>query len=690
MKIKKIGTRNFKNAPDMELPLDTITVLLGENGKGKSSLLHSLSYVLNGTSPDDPIRHGEEYMSVMAVLDDGQNTKIERIMCPSDAYQINGKEEKEKSFLKEVQKLHTNAVNHQEELLIGSHSNDYFLDKDDSILWKFLETGKLDNARIHGTKELEVELADGTTLYMRKSQPSKVMVDGKKVTAKVANEMIEKRMQGDGKGLNLVISSKVLSAMENGDFSKYLISMIPMKSTFQDLANMMNLGLEQRKVLEPLFPLAPAPVSVSHIASAYKTLFTARTEVARQMETWKKKSDYSGQLPIIDKDTVKKRLNEAQGKLGAAKQIESAWDVYEKRIQERENSTSTLKEWTNEYLKIEDVRPIAPDVWNQLLAEEERLGTNINAKRKQKGTLENQKRLLMDMLENLNTSRCPLCDKLTCTTDKSSVRQDLENSLQEITESISESEGEIQTLESELQKLLDEKERLNYINEIRKKKVDAYEKIMQFKATIPEVPVKPDAVPDITELEKESERCSRYLEECALYEDCQNAEKQYKEFQEIYELYNGLVKLCEPKKGALTQMILSVILDPFKNHCNTFLKSIYGGYEIVFEMTEEGLKVLCTTKNNPSFTSVDALSKGEKMLVVLALMDMVSSITNSRMICFDDMEQFDTETIELLMKLLIQPEIMERYDHILLAPVNHKSISDIFQKYSLQVSIVNL
>lgn len=75
MKIKKIVTSHFKNAPDMELYLDKINVLTGENGKGKSSMLHALRYALNGKLPEDPIRHGTDSVSVKAVLDDGQNTK---------------------------------------------------------------------------------------------------------------------------------------------------------------------------------------------------------------------------------------------------------------------------------------------------------------------------------------------------------------------------------------------------------------------------------------------------------------------------------------------------------------------------------------------------------------------------------------------------------------------------------------
>lgn len=690
MKIKKIVTSHFKNAPDMELYLDKINVLTGENGKGKSSMLHALRYALNGKLPEDPIRHGTDSVSVKAVLDDGQNTTLERVFYVSDAFQINGKEEKEKFFQKEAQKYHQRMLANGGNALFGKNTNPYFLKQNPEVFWQFFETGRIENTRIHGIKEAEVTLPDGTSLYCRKSQPSKLMIDGKKATAKATRVMLENRMQGDAKGLDLILSSEVLGAIESSDFTRYLIGMIPVQCDFENLSVLANLTQEEKSVLEPLFPKAPNPIAVSDVASAYKKLFTMRADLGREKEEWYKKSLYAGTVPNLNKRSVQEKLKEIQGKLGAAGQIQNAWKVYEVRKQERQQAVDTLKKWIQEYNSMGDIRSVDERRYHDLIDEERNLQNEIIQDKQMEASMAQQNQLLEKMLHNLDTAICPLCDSLVCTTDKSSCRADLENSIRNNKGILSKNHAQIKRKEERLKSIRMGLEQMREADALWKQKVSLYQKIESYKKNLPQMPEMPETLPDTKTLIAESQNYEQALQEVTLYENCKKAEENYHTISETYDLYHQLVLKCEPKKGLLTQMILKLVLDPFKDHCNSFLKSVYGNYEVKFEMTEEGLKIYAKTRNNPFFTLVQSLSKGEKMLVIMALMDMVSSVANSRLLCFDDLEQFDSETIDQLMKLLTRPEIMQRYDHILLAPVNHNSITEIMKKYQMQVNIVSL
>ena len=67
------------------------------------------------------------------------------------------------------------------------------------------------------------------------------------------------------------------------------------------------------------------------------------------------------------------------------------------------------------------------------------------------------------------------------------------------------------------------------------------------------------------------------------------------------------------------------------------------------------------------------------MLVSLALMDMVSAISNTRMLFFDCLEALDEEAIDALLSLLQRSDVQERYDHIIIALVGHESIMNVLK-----------
>ena len=131
MKIKNLKVKNFKSCPDGVYALSGINVLLGENGKGKTSLQMALRYLLNGTLPEDPIRHGEDHLAVSAVIDDGQDTSISREYYLPDTYRIDGNDVKDKIFFQNTSAKMTECQNNGLHIMAGQASNSYFYGKDD-------------------------------------------------------------------------------------------------------------------------------------------------------------------------------------------------------------------------------------------------------------------------------------------------------------------------------------------------------------------------------------------------------------------------------------------------------------------------------------------------------------------------------------------------------------------------------
>ena len=105
-----------------------------------------------------------------------------------------------------------------------------------------------------GIKELELELEDGTTIYRLVSKPPKISIGGKSVTAKALKEYMDAKIHNDGKSLDIVTSSSVMSAMQMNEFSEYLVNIIPVKVNFEKLKELAQLTDEEAEKLRALRP----------------------------------------------------------------------------------------------------------------------------------------------------------------------------------------------------------------------------------------------------------------------------------------------------------------------------------------------------------------------------------------------------------------------------------------------------
>ena len=138
----------------------------------------------------------------------------------------------------------------------------------------------------------------------------------------------------------------------------------------------------------------------------------------------------------------------------------------------------------------------------------------------------------------------------------------------------------------------------------------------------------------------------------------------------------------------LTNTILKFLLQPFYEHVNGFMKSVFSDTEIRFDMGDNGLEVKCRPHGRECFLPLNALSDGEKMLAVFTLMDMISSISGTRILVFDRLEVMDKEAIESLFKTILSDKVMERYDHIIMASVDHDDISAVIDTFHEAVNII--
>lgn len=674
MKIKSLETENFRSCPNRVYEFGKVSFLVGDNGKGKTSLENAVRYALNGKLPEDPIRHGEDHLKVTMVIDDGQDTKVERTAYLPDVYRVNGEEKKQKEFAAEVQKCRERCQANGIAVHVGPNSNPEFKHFTFPALWEFLLTGKTPGVTMSGKAELELVTDDGTTLYQFKSKPSAVKIDGKQATLKAVNALLSDRIGGDAKAVDLVSSSEVLMAMQMPDVAKYLMELIPVVLDFDKLCQLANVSPEESDILRPLFPAAPASVVPSDVASAYRVLYSTRTGISARKEALRIKSTYEGTLPPVTEKVVQIRLDELNRQIAVSSKIKEAWDQFDRRTKEREAATETLNRRVKEFNALGKVERPEESELQGLLAEETRLRQSMLEAERAVTGYQKANEPLQRMLNNLGTSVCPLCDKLVCKTDKTAVKNDLTEAIEANMKLVKDTQERLEVMKKDLAGILAKEEEVRNRVTLYNNKAAVYRQICDLKASIPEAPVQPEPMPDVQKLKAELATYQEWQKQYLIYNECQKAAPEYNEVCRQYELYNSLVRKCEPKKGLLTNVILKVLFTPFTDHLNEFVKSIYSDMEMAFQMGDSGIRLLCRPHGRDALLPIGALSTGEKYIAMLALMDLVSDISNVRILVFDNLEALDEETMKNLLNIFGKSTIRDRYDHVILAGVGHENI----------------
>lgn len=674
MRIKELTTENFKSCPDGNYRLGKVNLLIGGNGRGKTSLQNALRYLLNGKLPDDPIRHGEDHVRVSAVIDDGQDTAIERAMYLPDTYQVNGEGKKEKEFTAEVRRLRAYHEANHIPLSIGGSSNPYFICQPQKEAWDFLQEGRT-SGKVAGLKSIEATAYDGTVLYMVRSRPSSVRVSGNTTTAKALGEMLKARTGGDPKALDIVTSSEVLGAMQMSDFAKYLMDIVPIAMDFGMMAKLAGLTADEQEVLRPLFPPAPSPISVSDVKEAYKVVCSVRQEISSRMEALKARSAFEGRLPSISDAAVQEKMGELYRQIVLAAQLKDAWGVYNRRIQEREAAVRNLNAWAAEYNAMGYAEPAGKEL-NALFSQERALRGRIMDEERSAASLRQSAVPIRKMLEGLDTQVCPLCSDLICRTDKTQARESLAASVRDISRNAEAAEKAAASARAELDTVLKAIDAAREKASLYERKSALYRQIQALKQALPEVPAQPSPMQAQEGLEAEYAKYQEMHRQYVIYDQCRKALEDYNAVRAQYSLYQGLARKCEPRKGLLTNTVLRYLLAPFTDHLNAFAKSIYPDMEMSFRVGDAGLQVYCRPHGRDCFVKVSALSTGERCLAMLALMDMVSSISNVRLLVFDNLESLDAQAFSALLALLMRDDVAGRYDHILLSAVGHEDIQE--------------
>ena len=416
-------------------------------------------------------------------------------------------------------------------------------------------------------------------------KPSKVSANGRTTTQKSIVESIESLYGISPKTTTIMASSDVVEGMFGNDFSKYILGFLKNDMDADKLVVLCAPSPAAEKIMRSLLPEAPAVISLEEIDEAYENLRLQRASVKKARDIAVAKSEYRGIVPKRTLKEVSDKLMQCHEAIGKMTALERAYAESQRALKAKEENIRVTQS------KIDAITVTAPTVLEIKALDDDITRTRevITEQQSLIRVLSDTYARLAKIVEKLETTVCPISDKLICTTDKSGLRSELEESMKSAKEQGNAADEKRRQAQSRLVALESRKADFNKRTADYRVKLVLQDQLEKFKAMKVAVTAKPDE-----EKKKQIEDFIGKLEaERAVieaYNAAMKAQADADRLAEQVDAYEELVTLFSPKGGA-RQKVLEHNLGPLQDYCNERMKKLLPKYTMLLDASN-GFNVL--------------------------------------------------------------------------------------------------
>lgn len=542
-----------------------------------------------------------------------------------------------------------------------------------------------------GYDSAEVVIVNGDVIRrVASAKGNKVWANGHVTTIKSINELIQSKTGVDPGTIKVITSAPIMKAMNSGELSDFLTSsgLLPLEVDTDTIISWCSLSPDAAVMARMYMPAMPERYGLDVINSVYNDFYAERAALAREIKVQAAKAKYDGEPPartIAAVDKELERLNDSKSEIAIYK---AALNAYEQADMKRR---SQLKEIESLEKKLDALgKVVVPD--ENMRRNAERQIEDINSQmNKAHGVMSVLMQVIHSLemsLANLESSKCPLSDKLTCTTDKTEVREEIEESVAASKAEMENQRSLIKTLEEKKKMFQDQITKYNAVKEQYQKAVALNDRIKALKGALIPLPRKPEEPKTAKEDETRIDALKKEHAEITAYNLAMEAAKAKEEKETRLEIVQELVNALNPK-GGIREKILSTAIAPMVDYINVRSDEMKVGIKVSIEASN-GTKIYCQTKNSGGFIPLEDASMGQQAMIMYLIMDLLNSLSGLGILFLDGLETMDADAFDALLNALESTEAESAYDHIFVACVDHEDLKSIASRHSSKWLITNL
>ncbi len=527
---------------------------------------------------------------------------------------------------------------------------------------------------------VKVILDDGTEIIRSKKEGKTTFkMNGRTTTAKALNETLVSSLGVTKETLSLLTSSDAVKSMGKDELGDFILSQVSEKVSIEDIQKMLpEVNKDENEefikdnietVLEELFP--EKDFTSQDIDAAYDKAFQKRKELKVEVTALSAVTKEEVPMPSrpaadIEKAMAGLRSMQATlkieaGKLAEIKRTTAQIEEYSKKIEESEKSLADLTGGAE----------IAPPSSARQELLEKNLSEKESATLKAKNGLavmENNLATLQKTLDDLASSCCPLSPLITCGTDKTSAKFEIEASIDETKdginsqkELISDFEAEISEIKEGLKKLAEEKQTYEKVSLIKKQILQMKETKAKLESSMPVLSGEEVAL-DEEDILEQLDILGKEYSAALSYDNYVKTLRGIAPKKAEIALYDYFVKALAPK-GEVKTKLLGKYLTPIEEAMNE-VATTYSKAMTVRLVPDDGI-VYEVSVNGGDFRPFVSLSGGEKIRALLLMIGVLGQLTGFPVFVIDEIGEVDEATIPEVVSAI--NSYSSCYEHLIVA-----------------------
>ena len=549
---------------------------------------------------------------------------------------------------------------------------------------KYLLTGKLSPENIRmGEGYASVDgVINGIGALSRtqyaSTRPSKTRLNLRSATQKSVAEYFQS-ITGVSPATSNIMMPGNLEEMFGRDLSSYMLNEGFLKNDM-DVNKLLSLGAFSKAAEHEIrmhLPEAPAVISLEDLNEISDYYNDMRKAVKKDLAAAEARAKYEGPAPSETSKEIKqriKKLNEELWKSSAeAKSYKSLFDAEAKRLAQIETLKTKIASITVKNPTPYEIKLLADSIQK---TDELLMKTEASRQQAQKENVN-----LQMIIEKLASSVCPISAALVCTTDKTSVRTELETRIDDNIELIDTLTADVARLREERLELSKQKAQQDDTKNKWRDKLLYTQQLNDLLKNSVKVTAPPDAE-HIKELQNQIIVAEKDAEIAVGYEMAKQAEADVDKLKDAVAVAEELVAAFAPNSG-IRKLILEHNVAPLQTYCNEKMKKVLPKYTMEFDM-ENGLQLRFLNDKGDSI-EYEGLSRGERMRALFVVADMLNALNGFKMLIIDDLDGLDKESLTALFDVII--ENIEDYDQIFIASIDTVEFIDVVKKASVKCPI---
>ena len=518
--------------------------------------------------------------------------------------------------------------------------------------------------------------ADGTSFARAINKGKNLLgLNGKIVSNKIYSEKVSQVTGTEAEDLRFVSSSDILGNIEPSSFGKLLLKYIPEKIDLSRLKGYCGeLTAEEESILEYLIKKT-ADIDIDDVIAVAGNAAALRREAKRNV------SDMKQQIKLFSADAPTRTVKEVEDELLEIAKCEREQDIYSALLREYEQGVKNKEKIENCIKKAEeDILNIGDVEYDQAKVDE--LTGKINDLiKKMSDEQVNLAAFLKNVedvktiIDNLDTSVCPIHKDIVCSTDKSPLKEKLLENMKENEKAAEHCKQNQKEYSDTLEGLQKEKTALLNLRDKYTQKKTIESQLERFKTELKgtKFPEKPDFKEIVDYSGKKAALKAEKLR-IESYGSFVNMSERIRAGEVKVRAYDRLAKAC-CNGGPVVTAIMNDYLDFFNDACKAYCKVIDPDMDIIF-YAGGGVTFNVKMGDGRGYIPFADLSSGEKVLVSFAIAGMLNGLVGLGIASIDNIDALDMDGVDAVIRMLDNDSLTESYDHIFLSTTEHSDTMD--------------